>query len=396
MLSFVERLAAACAALLVAVACGTQSPAPSSGSLILGEAIAQTGFLAPFDVPASLSLSFAIQDINAKGGILGRQVKAVFADTKSVPANGTSAALQVINQGAQIVIVSCDFDFGSPAAIAAAGKGLLSFSLCAGSTRFGEPLLPMSYTLNDPDINDGTVGANFAYTNKGFRSVYILKDTCCEYTTRVSDYFNTVWKSLTGTKIVGEDTFANSDPSIASQITRIKSLAQPPDFIYLGSLTPGGASALRQIRAAGINLPVVAGNGMDGTYWNDAVPNLSNFFVTYIRSTLGDDPNTAVNALVARFIATTGQPPQHSTSLNGYSVLEAIDLAATRANSLDPKAMQAQLNKFTNENFLVGPTTFTPQYHCNLFRPMAVIEVEKGVSKFLTYVTPTNLPTVMP
>jgi len=390
----VRAVTVACFALVSA--CGSPSSAPNTGPIILGAAIAQTSFLAPFDVPAALALEFAAQDINSKGGLLGRQLKIIYADTKSVPANGTSAALNLISQGAQIGIVSCDFDFGSPAALAYQSKGLLSFSLCAGSTRFGEPLLPLSYTLNTPDINDGSVGADFAYRDKGFRSAYLLGDTAGSYQKRVLQYFTTVWKSLPGTTIVGQDTFANSDPSIASQIDRIKALPKAPDFIYLASVTPGGASALRQIRAAGVNLPIVSNGGFDGTYWIDSVPGLSNFYSTYIRSILGDDPNPKVNALVASFIAKTGLPPQHSIAVAGYSVMEAIALAANRAKSLDPKAMQAQLNKFDKEDFLIGPTTFTPQYHNTLVRAQAIVEVQNGQAKFLTLITPDNEPSVMP
>ena len=55
-----------------------------------------------------------------------------------------------------------------------------------------------------------------------------------------------------GAGIVGSDTFKNDDASIASQITRIKALPKEPDAIMLCSYAPGGASAVRQIRAAGI------------------------------------------------------------------------------------------------------------------------------------------------
>ena len=47
----------------------------------------------------------------------------------------------------------------------------------------------------------------------------------------------------------------------------------------LCTFTPGGASATRQIRAAGIDLPILAATAMDGLYWVNAVPGLKEFYV---------------------------------------------------------------------------------------------------------------------
>jgi branched-chain amino acid transport system substrate-binding protein len=392
-------LAIAVSTALLAAACGSSSSggAPAAKKpIIIGAAIGQTGALSGFDVPASQAAQFAVDNINAKGGVLGRPLKIIYVNTDSVPANGTAAADELISEGAQLILVSCDFDYGSPAALAAQAKSVLSFSLCAGSTQFGEPLLPFSYTLNDPDIDDATVAADFAYQDKHFKSAYILEDTSIQYTKNLATYFPEVWKTLPGTSIAGSDTFSETDISIATQISRIKALSPQPDFIYLASLVPGGVSAVRQIRAAGINLPIVAGNGLDGTTWEKAVPGLSNFYVNYIVDTLGNDPSAAVNSLVKEFIAKTGSAPAHSIAIPGYSVIQAFAVAAQRAGSLSTAALQKALNSFKNVPLLVGPTTFTAKYHITLNRPMAVVQVQNGKSSFVKYVTPKNEPPVLP
>ncbi len=51
---------------------------------------------------------------------------------------------------------------------------------------------------------------------------------------------------------MGEDTFKNDDASIATQITRIKSLPQEPDAIMLCTMMRVPFSAIKQIRDAGI------------------------------------------------------------------------------------------------------------------------------------------------
>ena len=51
--------------------------------------------------------------------MLGKQIEFVTADTKSDQAQGANAAIEVLEEGAELVLVTCDFDFGSPAAITA-------------------------------------------------------------------------------------------------------------------------------------------------------------------------------------------------------------------------------------------------------------------------------------
>jgi branched-chain amino acid transport system substrate-binding protein len=67
--------------------------------------------------------------------------------------------------------------------------------------------------------------------------------------------------------VLGEDTFLNSDASIDAQITRINGLSAEPDVIMFCSYAPGGPSAIRQLRAAGIDQPIITGESMDGDYW---------------------------------------------------------------------------------------------------------------------------------
>src|SRR3984885_16050444 len=91
--------------------------------------------------------------------------------------------------------------------------------------------------------------------------------------------------------LAGSDTFKNDDASIASQITRIKSLPKEPDAIMLCTMMPGAVSAIKQIRASGIKSMILNGSGVDGSYWLNAVPDLSNFYVPGQGSIFGAAPN---------------------------------------------------------------------------------------------------------
>ena len=103
----------------------------------------------------------------------------------------------------------------------------------------------------------------------------MLIDETIEYNKSVCAGYDWMMKVNKGT-LVSKDTFKGLDPTISSQITRLSDAISKEgvDHIMLCSTNPGAASSLRQLRAAGINLPVFRTTAMDGTYWLNSVPGL--------------------------------------------------------------------------------------------------------------------------
>ena len=122
-------LAAGAAALVVCA--GTQANAEED-PLVIGIAKSSTGFMSAYDMPAKLGIEFAIDDINAEGGLLGRKLTSIWRDTKTDKAQAVIAAQELIDEGADILSVSCDFDYGGPSASVAQENGMIALG-CAGS-----------------------------------------------------------------------------------------------------------------------------------------------------------------------------------------------------------------------------------------------------------------------
>ena len=93
--------------------------------------------------------------------------------------------------------------------------------------------------------------------------------TFAGYDGEVCKGFRNRWNGLGG-KTVGSDTLSADDKSIAATVTRIKSAN--PDFIYMCSQPPGSPGWIRQIRAAGLEQPILLATATDGNYWLKAVP----------------------------------------------------------------------------------------------------------------------------
>jgi branched-chain amino acid transport system substrate-binding protein len=347
--------------------------------IIVGFATAQSGFMQAYDKPAEDAAKIRIDEINKAGGLLGKQIEFVAADTKTDRAEGAKAGLEVIDKGADLVVVSCDYDFGAPAALAAEAAGKVSFFLCAESVKAGiQGVGPNSFSASVLAAVQGATMAEWAYTKKNARNFYRLLDTWTEYNKGICDGFDWMLPKLADAKLVGEDTFKNDDASIAAQITRIKSLPQEPDAIMLCTMMPGGVSAVKQLRAAGIKSMILNGSGMSGNYWLSAIPDLSNFFVPDQGSVHGDDPNPKVNEFNAKYTEVTGAPPSSQYVYPGYVMIDVWAKAVERAGTTEAAAVVAELEKMRDEPTLFGPRTFTSELHHQNKGRYLITAVENG------------------
>src|SRR5437667_264633 len=245
----------------------------------------------PYDEGPYKAMEVAIDEINAKGGVLGRQLKLISSDTKSDISYGATAAQEVIDKGATLVVVTCDYDFGSAAANVANSKNLIAFSTCAGDPKFGPSGIgPNAFTMATGSPGQAALMAEFAF-KQGWKKAFILRDTSTAFEASFSATFQKRWKELAGAdNFLGEDTFGAEDPQIATQITRIKALAAQPDFIVMCSYPPQGASAIRQVRAAGLNQPILGSEDWDGDFWTDAIPGLTGLYFDTYASVFDTDP----------------------------------------------------------------------------------------------------------
>lgn len=395
LVAVLAMLLAACGSSDSDTGTGASTDGAASGDpIVLGAAMANTGFMAQFDGPALIGAKLAAEDINAEGGVDGRPLEVVQVDSKSDKTQASQAATQLISEdGAEALLVSCDFDFGGPAAIVAQSSDKIAFG-CAASPRFGvQGIGNNAFTLDTYTQGEGAAAAEWAYNTKDWRTAYILTDTAIDYTKTLSEFFKERWTELAGAKsILGEDTFNAEDTSISAQVTRINSLPKQPDFIFLPSCPPGTPTAVRQLRSAGIDTPIVSGVCTDGDFWLKGLGNLSEFYYLPWVSTYGDDPDAQVNEFIVR-LKEAGGSDQFQFGVIGYSMVQAYARAVEAAGTTETAAVREALESFEEEPLLVGPTTFTPELHGDPKRPFAVLEIQNGKHKYLEDVTPENPPT---
>lgn len=372
-----KLFAATCALALVSAPLSASADEPP---IKIGFAIAESGWLHNYDGPPFRGAVMKIEEINAAGGLLGRQIEYSVIDTKTERERSATAGAELVQSGVDLLIVSADYDFGAPAALAANNAGIIAISLGAADPKMGvQGVGPLAFTSTSAAQVEGIAIAEYAVKKLGLKSTYVLEDTTIEYNKSACAGFRAAWGNAAGKDtILGNDTFKNDDPSIAAQITRIKSLPTQPDSIFICSFTPGGASAIRQIRAAGIDLPLLGNTAMSDNYWLDAAPGLKDFYLPALMSLYGDDPRPEMNEFVAKHVERWSEPPVSSYSVLGYSLIEQWAYAVEQAGTLEGPEVVKVMETFQDQPFLVGPTTYTEVLHTQVDRPWLIMDVKDG------------------
>jgi branched-chain amino acid transport system substrate-binding protein len=364
--------------LISALMCGTlafgaQTAAADDG-ITIGMAVAFSGWMEAYDGEAAKMAQLWIEQTNAKGGVLGKQIKVITADTKTDRVEGAKAGKDLIDQGANLLLVSADYDYGAPAALQAQKAGVISTFLGASDPKAGVlGVGPLSFTANNAAQLEGAVMGEWGYDKKGFRKGYMLIDETIEYNKSICAGYEWAFPKKGGT-IVGQDTFKGLDPTISSQITRLSDAIRTGgvDNIMLCSTNPGAASSVRQMRAAGIALPIMSGTAMDGTYWLNSTPGLKDFYLP-VQALTVNDPRPAVSDITAAYTKKYGKPPTTQYAYPIYAFLELWAKAVTKTGTTEGKAVVAEINKSDKAETVLGPRTYTPKLHVQIGMPMTVV-----------------------
>jgi branched-chain amino acid transport system substrate-binding protein len=347
----------------------------AQGTILIGISAAKTSILAPYDLQPGQAFMMRIDEINKAGGVLGKKIRVQWIDTKSDKALAATNAEELISKGAVAIIATCDFDYSFPAINAARNHKVLGLALCASSPKVATPAIvgPYGGSFGEGSDTEGATMAEWLRKSKpSWKRAYVLKDTSLEYSKATADYFVARWKQLGGT-ISGTDTFV-SGPSldISSQVTRLRSKLRQTDVIFNGSWLPGGATAIRQIRDAGIRLPIVGNNSIDGTLLVQVAGKISNFYTmgtVCIPSYCGGKVTPRVQKFFNDFRKKYGVRLTSHYPTRGYDEASAVVEAIRRAKSTDgQKIADALFGKGPNGrgfviNTLSGPQRYTNKCH---------------------------------
>lgn len=354
-----------------------------------------TGAESSLDLPASNGAQLAIDEINAAGGVLGKQLEGISHDTRYDMALTAQVAQQFVEQDGVISVVGftdSDSVLASGPIIQDAGIPFIT----AGAT---SPLLPeqvgdLFFMACFGDNVQAAAAAEYAYANFG-DTAYLLTDTGVEYTTLLAEYFKARFTELGGT-IVLEDTYADDATDFTTQITKVRALAEQPAFYFISAMPYNVGPVVLQMRQAGLDGPIVGGDGYDTPDIVSVAGESANnvFFTTHalMDSELGTD---GIKAFIEAYTEKYGHAPENSFAPLGYDAVKLLADAIERAGSTDAAAIQAALQETTDFPGVTGSITFgegvqIPQ------KGVTIIEIVDEVFTLAAEVVPEVVPPANP
>lgn len=378
---------------------GSGGGSASGDEIVIGFALSQSGNMAGFDSEPGAAAALAVEQINADGGIDGRQIRIIQKDVASSSETVGIVAQEFLQEGVDLIVTPCDFDLSAPALIAAQTAEVPAISICAGDPKTSDLVTigEYSFTANAGSDVEGSTGASWAFA-QGWKTAFLLQDESIEYTKSAGAYFAAAFAELGGT-VIGEDSFPGGDNvDVSAQIASIKALPEAPDFIYVASWNPAGATAMRQIREAGIDVPLVGPNALDGQTLLDILGNAGEVYYTAFACyeyCTGADTQDELDAFVADFTAATGSGPSSSYPILGYNMMLAIRNALTGADTSTGANIKAALEAAGPVDTPIGKMSyFSESCHKIIDFPMSIVKVSDGSATFVEQHTAKLIPNI--
>ncbi len=362
------------------------------GTIKVGVLENLTGGMASIDAPALNGIKLKAKEINEAGGLLGRQVEIIAIDTKTDQAEAAAAAKRLVEQGVVAIIGYGDTTFVLAAAPIAQEAGIPFITQGATHPRLPEFVGDMMFLTPFGDNIQAAVMAEYAVKELGYKTVAIWVDYAMDFSVAVCSYFMEAWKHYTGdpNSVVLVDRFKTDDTDFSAQIARLKALDPPPDAIFLGA-TPGNVGLMvKQIREAGITIPILGQDGFDTPQLVEVAGEAAEgvLFVTHV-SLESDDP--MVRKFVEAYTEEYGHPPENAFAALGYDAMTLLADAIQRAGSTDPQAIKKALEETRNLRVVTGTITYEAGSHVPS-KSVAIIKVENGKFKTVKTMVPSFIP----
>ncbi len=275
---------------LVLSACTSKDPAPVNNggdkptgeTIKIGGILEMTGNIASFGQSSRNGIVLAFEEINAKGGVLGKQIEFVLEDNKSIQVESATAAQKLIQQNGVAAILGAVASSNTLAAAPIAQDAKIPLispsSTNPAVTEVGDYIFRSCFI----DPFQGVVMSKFAIENLGAKTAAIMTDNNSDYSIGLTEVFKEAFTAAGG-KIVSEVAYVSGDTDFNSILTSVKNAGPEVVFIpgYYDSVglildqaknNVGFSSDIVFLGTDGWDSPTLfdlAGDSANGTYFSN-------------------------------------------------------------------------------------------------------------------------------
>ncbi len=374
---------------VLAALLGACSPAAAGGEVKIAILAPLSGPVPTFGVSTRDGALMAIDEWNAKGGVLGKKITPIVEDSQCTPDPAVNAANKVINQDKVKYIV---------------GEVCSKASIPIADIANKAGVIMVSPTSTNPDVTVGTdgktkdyiyracfidpfqglVAAKFAWDTLKAKKAFLMLDQSNDYVKGLSANFEAAFVKLGGT-IVGKESYTAKDTDFGAILAKVAD--SKPDLVYLPDYYQVVNLATKQAKEKGITAPFMGGDGWDssdldlkatdgGYFTNHYSPSDTSSVVVNFLKAYGakykDDKGAAVvpDALAAL--------AYDATNL----VIQAIN---DGGNADDTGKVRDAMNKISYVG-VSGKITFDAQH--NPIKSAVILQVKTGKVNYVTSVAP--------
>ncbi len=247
------------AALLAAAAFGGGPARADDGPIKIGVAGPITGAQAKNGQDLKEGTALAVDEWNAKGGVLGRKIEVVVRDDEALEKNATVVATELIDAGVVGVIGHFNSGCTLPASENYHEAGIPVITPASTNVKVTDRKYSNVFRVCGRDDQQGLAAADYVAGVLKLKTVAVLDDRTA-YGKGLADAFE---KSLAGRVTVAlHDGFDKDSDNFRPYLVKIKEAGA--ELIYFGGIYDQAVPLIRQAREMGITAPFMAGDGVHG------------------------------------------------------------------------------------------------------------------------------------
>lgn len=370
--------------MLVAGCAPAAAPASSAPTEI------KIGVLAPLSGPVpTFGLSTkegalqAIEEWNAKGGVLGAKIVGLVEDSQCTPDPAVNAANKLIDQdGVKFIVGEVCSKASIPVSEIANQKKVVQISGTSTNPDVvrdaSGKVKPYTFVACYNDDTQGKIIAKFAYETLGARTAFVMLDQANDYVKGLAEY-STKYFTEMGGSIVGTETYTAKDTDFSTILAKVAEAK--PDVVILPDYYNVVNLVTKQAKEKGITAPFVGGDGWDSPDL-DASAADGGFFTNHYSPS---ENRPAVQTFVSNYKAKYGGKQPDALAALAYDATNMLIQAIADAGVDDPTKVAEAMAKGKFEA-VSGSITFD-EFHTPI-KPVTIVQVTGGMAQFHSQVMP--------
>lgn len=359
---------------------GNANNAGATGDTIkIGGLAPLTGDVSVYGVAVDNGVKMAVEEINADGGVLGKQIEYIVYDEKGDATEAVNAYNKLVQSDNVVAIVGDVTSKPTLAVAQQAAKDKIPLITASGTaeniTQASENIFRACFI----DPFQGELMASYASKKLEKKTAAIIYNISDDYSKGLYEAFEAAAGDL-GIEVVQVEGYGKGTVDFKAQLTNIKS--KNPDVIFLPVYYQDVALIAVQAKELGIEAQFLGADGWDGVIGQVDESNMDAVNGAYFcsqYSAQSDDPN--LQAFLSKYKETYGMDASQFAVL-GYDAMKMLAQAISEAGSTDSAAITSAMAAidFTG---LTGHMTFDENR--NPVKSAAITQIDNGEYKFIEY-----------